>query len=489
MTDQKNVLTLDFDENKQGLLSLPVSVLSELIFPLLDPGLQEKIVQLNTEFAAVVDKKEIWQGFIYKYFPYLVKKSAFKDNPRKLFLKEYTKLKELSLPGLASVKSIQLILASLSGDFNTIKNTQLTVEAQKLLYVISAANGHPITHLDDNGVMEAFIRAASIGNEKVVVSFLDTHQMTFKTLEQALENAALHGHIMVLKHLFLKHKHKIAADPKGQALRNAARHGRVKTTAFIIEQCKDEISTGFYGRAFEDAAEQGHAAILAILTNTHVEIEASYKGRAFNVAAQCGRLAVIEYMLNHCLKDISYVEKGSALNYAAEIGHADIVRVLLQQAGNDIDNVDKESALTLAASKGFLPVVQAILIAVGNEIDAGDKEQALQIAQNYGHGSIVEAFKQYNVGHAFKDAATFGQVEMVQWLLERASDEITSEFKGLALGGAAKNGYIDVIEVLLDKAANEIDESYYNRAIHLAQDQGYENVVVLLQEQRIKKVS
>ncbi len=311
----------------------------------------------------------LWKIFLKKYFPYVesTKNSEYHQNPRALFLTEYTQVKNLLLHFKLPMKTVvPFILAALSGQIEKINGKELKEETLQVFYVLAGSNGH--LALLQKATLETKQRslfiAARNGNLVIVKALLAFYPELIDDIGKILLASAQAGQLKIVQKLLKICKH-ITNEHKGLALIGAVEAGHVIVVREIVKTCL-HISNIIKNLALPKAAKAGDFNVLQELLDTCPGISDSAKGHALIDAATAGCLTMVQELLDKCPL-ISNGDKGKALISGVKSHHHNhilIVQELLAHPSCQlIDKKDKVSALHLAAELNLHEVVNTMLIA------------------------------------------------------------------------------------------------------------------------------
>lgn len=154
-----------------------------------------------------------------------------------------------------------------------------------------------------------------------------------------------------------------------------------------------------------------------------------YNPEAFRDAAHNGKLRVVEICLSEKL-DVNHRDQNgiTPLAAAAYNGHTDVVKLLLEN-GAEVDARDVQGNTPLIhASGGEYPETVQALLEAGAAVDAIDSGEGFS---------------------ALMMAASFGNIEVVNVLLEAGADAKKTDVDGdTALTFARKSGHAKIVELL-----------------------------------------
>ncbi|KAL4862085.1 ankyrin repeat-containing domain protein [Aspergillus spectabilis] len=156
--------------------------------------------------------------------------------------------------------------------------------------------------------------------------------------------------------------------------------------------------------ALANAAKHGHLSIAQLLVEKGAEVNAfAEDGPPLILAAAAGRGDVVRYLLAKGASHTSANKYGfTALNEAAQVGDVESVKTLLEY-GAVVDavgfrNEDRDTALLLASIAGHKDVVTLLLTKGANarHVNACD-ETALQLAEDFGHEGVARLLREWEM--------------------------------------------------------------------------------------------
>lgn len=261
-----------------------------------------------------------------------------------------------------------------------------------------------------------------------------------------------------------------ASNHDGRSLLHlAAAEGHADMVLALLDanadlHCRDRWG----GTPLRDAIRAGHQSVIDVLVGKGADIDTVPDEGALKMCTMASRGDVegIRYLsFNGVSVDSQDYNQRSALHLASADGHKEAVSLLLE-LGADIKMVDRWGSTAVDdAIAGEHPDVVELLTAVGahstRSPEATDLAMKLCDAASRGNVELVEALiKKVGVNAADYDkrsalhlAAAEGQIEVVEMLLEaKANPRVKDRWGFTPLKDALRGGHQHVVEVLLHAA-------------------------------------
>ncbi len=151
---------------------------------------------------------------------------------------------------------------------------------------------------------------------------------------------------------------------------------------------------------------------------------------------------------------------------------------------NKLNEEAKGEALKLAAKKGHLNIIEFLLTQAGQQIPDGHKAEALRWSAIKGHHQVVQVLlikagqliSTEHKGMMLRLAAANGHHEATRVFLTIAGQQISAEHKGVALLWAAEHGHVEVAQTVLTLAGQEISDKDKGQALMYAAHSGHHEV-------------
>ncbi|XP_064648489.1 ankyrin repeat domain-containing protein 50-like [Lineus longissimus] len=373
------------------------------------------------------------------------------------------------------------------------------------------------------------------GHESVVRLLLDRGALIESKSDKGsspLWIASQNGHESVVKLLLDRGALIESKSDKGRSpLWTASYNGHESVVRLLldrgalIESKSDKVSSPLW-----IASQNGHESVVKLLLDRGALIESkSDNGRSPLWTASCnGHESVVKLLLDRGALIESKSDKGtSPLWIASQNGHESVVKLLLDRGALIESKSDKgTSPLWIASYNGHESVVRLLLdrgALIESKSDEGSSP--LWIASENGHGSVVKLLlergemteasvlsshsplhttidcensmetlhqqkadiesKDNNKGKSpLNQAATVGQTEIVQILLEHGADIASKDNDGFSSrDNCVIHGQINVIEYFLKNITDEADlKKTIERWLLLAVRYGQKEVVIFLEK-------
>ncbi|KAI0272290.1 ankyrin repeat-containing domain protein [Gloeopeniophorella convolvens] len=327
--------------------------------------------------------------------------------------------------------------------------------------------------------------AASKGNRDIVQLLLDHGADVNAPGGSALQRAASNDNLNIVE-LLLNHGADVNATGgtyEGSALLEAASKGNRDIVKLLLDRGADiNAPGGRYGSALQGAVSNGNLDIVQLLLDRGADINAKgdYCRSALQEAASNGNLDIFQLLLDRGADvNIPGSYHGNALQEAASNGHLDIVQLLLDR-GADVNELRGSygSALERQRQKAIAILFSCCLIAVPTSTP---RPAIMVLLLNHG-ASVNEANGGPYEGSALQEAASKGDLDIVQLLINYGANVNAPGHRRSVLQEAVSNGNLDIIQLLLNHGADVNVEGglYEGSALQEAVSEGKLNIVELL---------
>jgi hypothetical protein len=238
------------------------------------------------------------------------------------------------------------------------------------------------------------------------------------------------GHLAIAQWIYTQYNCVPHAMLKGEALYSAAQRAQSKIIIWLLE----EFGTASFKRRLPTGLKWISALCVYpwmqwILHKTLSTISRGDKEDAFIIAVREGDVSTLKSLLSHIHDEISAQIKSKAINTAAGVGNLNAVEYLMEKFKATFLN--KEAALKEAATYGHLPVVQFLLAQCA-------PENYTQHLRKKFHWSLLE------------------RLSLLPESLERKGEKMAAQIKGQILETAAHHKRWDVTTWLLCQYQNEL---------------------------------
>lgn len=326
--------------------------------------------------------------------------------------------------------------------------------------------------------------------------------------ETPLQNAAMAGHLGIVKYLIEKGADVNASDSQKRTSLHLACYGGFKEVAeeLVIHGADLEARSADGTPPLYWAVPGGHLEVFRLLAEKGADIQAKTDDGTslLHTAALYGQKDIAKILIEKGMDANIKSDDGSTpLNYAASRGHKEVLEVLigggadvnagddrgytplrisvllgqqeaaeiLLDAGADPNRKNESGGTSLhdAAMEGRKEMTE-LLVAKGADIRSKDDDghSPLHLAANHGHKDVVELLlpegADVNVQNkggdtALHGAAWIGNLEMAELLIAKgALVDIKNSEGNTALDNAIKGGHGEVIELLKAKGADEMKD-------------------------------
>ena len=248
---------------------------------------------------------------------------------------------------------------------------------------------------------------------------------------------AMNGYLSIVRILLNKGAHVLIRDDEDfTALHLSAMFGHLDVTTLLVDAGADLEAKSCRGHTpLHIAAQEGHLEVVAALVEAGPGLHSTTSAglTPLHLAAEKGHLKVVAALIDsggNC--DTRLPNCGETpLCFAARWGNLEMVRVLLRAKANpllatscDCKPVSLFLPIDVAASHGHEDIVRELIQQVGIEGCGGPSGgvKALILAAKKQHVHIMAVLAEagvMDVGNALIEAATTGQEEAVQFLLQQ----------------------------------------------------------------------
>ncbi|GLE02881.1 hypothetical protein PINS_up011745 [Pythium insidiosum] len=293
-------------------------------------------------------------------------------------------------------------------------------------------------------------RAAAEGHKFLVKHLAISTERKDESL--VMDFAARNGHLEILQWL---HGTPALSRCSTRAMDDAAKNGHLD----IVQWLHANRTEGCTLKAMDGAAMNGHLGIVQWL---HAHRSEGCTTKAMDLAAQNGHVAVLAWLDAHRAEGCTTL----SLEYAAGEGHIATVKWLCEKQRKVDVSSAAAPAMVKAARGGYLPVLEYLGEAFPDLFEAAGARMVHAAIAN-GHVDLVtwlisalpvKALKcEAGASHSWMDvAAEFGQVAILQWFSDHASElpsgvQIDGHLPACsseAIEMAAGNGHIAVLRFL-----------------------------------------
>ena len=298
--------------------------------------------------------------------------------------------------------------------------------------------------------------AAVFANKPEIVKLLLSRsnvKINFKNFSRktALDIALEKGHTEIIQLLKAKNAQDTGKWRLNQLLLTACDNGNLEAIKSALEKGADVNARDVYGRTALMIVfywKNIHAADYLLSKGADLQAKDFYGENALMEAAREGNIDIVRYLVEKGIRiDLTAKRNNTALQLAAEENHLDVVKNLAPKVNNKADFVE---AMTRASQRGHIRIIQYIL-SLNINID---------IRNRLGNTALMEA-------------ARFGNIGLVRFLLSRGAD-INAINKGTFSGiskytplmYAVVNGKLDMVKFLISKGANIHAKDAYGNSVH-----------------------
>eukprot|EP00523_Entomoneis_sp_CCMP467_P015990 CAMPEP_0168786490 /NCGR_PEP_ID=MMETSP0725-20121227/11298_1 /TAXON_ID=265536 /ORGANISM="Amphiprora sp., Strain CCMP467" /LENGTH=1419 /DNA_ID=CAMNT_0008836639 /DNA_START=1268 /DNA_END=5527 /DNA_ORIENTATION=+ len=316
----------------------------------------------------------------------------------------------------------------------------------------------------------------------------------------AIQVAALHGHVELLKYLLEAAGANVESrNEKGvTTLHIAAANGYVKLVKYLVESAKANVESRdqgnrtalfFAGRhtevvkylvhtagadmsarnteqrtALHMAAYRGDIEIVKCLCQAGADVEA--KGEAGDtplyLACQNGQLEVAHFLMEVAKASLENPSNHgfTPIQCASVAGHLEIVKVLYL-AGANVERPDNDgdTALAIACMAGHLNIVQYLVETAEANVNSRNKEgkTPLKWAQEKEHQSIELYLEYHHPAAKLREACIENDLEAARQLMQAYDSKIleSQDHDGWTpLHFAISKDYQDLVKFLVESGAN-----------------------------------
>lgn len=307
----------------------------------------------------------------------------------------------------------------LSNEFLWMTENLLTLVETKTTPSLLVAEYQPFIEKNKQIPSLVFLNAIKNNQPQVMQTILDSYSIPEHIKLRGFLFAAESNLSSCLSILLSHTDSKINADQKGNALVCASKKGHLEIVTKLLDNFGKEISIESKIKALNEACLTGHADVISLLLDKCDELSITDKVEALKRALQAGQNKAALYLLNRFGNEMKKEDKGKTIIVASKAGNQEVLSILLA-ASEDVDIADKGEALKEAANQKTLTLLLAHC------------------------GTEINAYK----GKAFESAALRGKIEIVSYLLENCSNEISAENKRTAINYAAEYENTEMLSLL-----------------------------------------
>lgn len=259
-----------------------------------------------------------------------------------------------------------------------------------------------ITHVNEKRVVPFdLILAASLGRlADIKKEVPDLLAIPGEILNEAVEKAALQGHLDVLKYFISKGVEVLRAG-HNRAFLFAVAGGQLEVVKYFFSDLRSTISENDLADAVVEAGSHGHLAVLKYFISKDVEVLHEGRNKAFLFAVDCNQLNIVEYFFSNLRATISEKDLLEALQRAAAKGHLELLKYLISKKVI-ISQKNQDKIFLLAVKEGHLNVAKYLIIKNNRRLPSREQlDLALLEAEQKGYLDVVDYFRRMIDGYNF----------------------------------------------------------------------------------------
>ncbi|XP_055385584.1 uncharacterized protein LOC129614764 [Condylostylus longicornis] len=365
----------------------------------------------------------------------------------------------------------------------TLKNLNVACELfDKLITKISQMESSNY----ESFCINSFIMASRYGNSKILNYLLKLKLHNKKAIEISLLEAAIYGHLHILKILLneVENVNEIRNNKGNSLLSLACQFNYCEIVEYLLNNVHIEVDLKNNNNetALMLSAKYGYCRFVNNLIEKGANINAQDKhgNSALIIASKENYPDILEILLRHgALKDLQNLYSETALFLATECGHSDCVEVLLRYAADSsIENKFDETALFVAIIRG---VHERAIYKRNTSIDVDNINfNDMQIYKFY-HNDAYQAPHTYD--HLkFPFSNNRNDHRKILDLLVTHNASISFKKVRTSLFTAAEKGFFNVVKLFIDQQLNIDVEDFGLTALQIATRRGWYDICKILLE-------